>query len=741
MVRLVTLGLSFIMIFSPLKGKADMLDFYMMGVLPSIAKGQNRVITTAYTSDYGVGIENYHQTAVNFSHLLSEYMQINLEIAGIASSNFTQTIDSYEMNVNDLEQISQKLAINLPRMAALLLYIDQLNTLEALMPTQSATVLNSRSDARIAFTTVAFLIGITYGLASGAKSTYNHVQEYNQIGEYAIQNANPAELKKINQLLSLPENATKQEASAKYGSYSFVKKGNLVNNFSKINAEVGDGDLIVKARGSYANLSKALGKDAVVTTVGTEVSVIGGQGVDKVATALGASKNAAAAIDLAVTVTQTQPLDIVVMVTESKDKTAQRITDVSISHQDALALLEKLRKNENIPIENAIEAAGRIAYDTSKKVPGAQINSDNSIDAPVSDLGDIRILDRLSDFVTLKIRDIENFNLLFLAQDAMPKEYLNLFNTQTNQLSLSVPKITASARFGLKPATECITESAHPVPAETSICPQSLQAYEEAALSPVYGDPNAYATGSFNRNINGEEITISCSYQSGFLSDEYHYFYDTTYEVTGNQNTLRRSYEAHYDASTGSFSNESRYIRDRIPNTTSQMYNGLMIGKGTYFNTIRNYLNNQKEGADELFTLEGCLKYSTEYLNDAENGKALEYYDNSAQITWEKHYKNQVEYENNLYGIVRNYTENGYLRLEIDDVKNNLIDGIARVYYENTDQINVEATYSNGVIQSQKCFAEDGSQRYGCQEWICSLNWIHDAANMPPPPEESKCNW
>lgn len=447
MVRLIALGLSVIMIFLPVKSKADMLDLYMMGVLPSIAKGQNRVITTAYTSDYGVGIKNYHQTAVNFSQLLSEYMQINLEIARIASNNFTQTIDSYEMNVNDLEQISQKLAINLPRMAALLLYIDQLNTLETLMPTQSSTVRNSRAETRIAFTTVALLIGITYGLASGAKSAYNHVQEYNQIGEYAIQNANPAELKKINQLLSLPENATKQEASSKYGSYNFVKKGNLVNNFSKINAEVGDGDLINKARGSYANLSKALGKDAVVTTVGTEVSVIGGQGVDKVATALGASKNAAAAIDLALTVTQTQPLDMVVMVTESKDKTTQRITDVSISHKDALALLEKLRKNENVPIENAIEAAGRIAYEASKKVPGAQINPDTSIDAPVSNLGDIRILDHLIDFVTLKIRDIENFNLLFLAQNSMPKEYLNLFNTQTNQLSLSIPKITASARF------------------------------------------------------------------------------------------------------------------------------------------------------------------------------------------------------------------------------------------------------------------------------------------------------
>ncbi len=418
---------------------SDMIDLYMMGVLPAIISSNSEpVITPVVSDDPVVNMASYHSTSVNLIHALKRYRDGNFELSSIASNNFTQSIDSYDMTPAELKLFSEKLIDNLPRMAAVSLYIHYLNGLQVKIPAGMVHTAQPAIQPRIAFTTVALIAGLVFGAQQAAVHTHEAIEDYNKVGAATIAKAKGEELEHINtDVLGLNKNATAQEALAKYKSMGFMKKAELTTHgISDANSKYGDDQTIPKSRTGFANLATKVTKEGVILTVGTEVSLIGGQGVDKLATAAGLSANVAAGIDLAITVAGKQPLDYVVAATESKEKTNQTIPSSTMDLTEAVTTLEQLARYREIKIEDLIEASIKIANETAQLIPEAKILADGSVEVPVSDIMDLRLIEKLEDRDTLKIRDIDEFDVLVLMDDKYPEKHTDLESEGLESLAL-----------------------------------------------------------------------------------------------------------------------------------------------------------------------------------------------------------------------------------------------------------------------------------------------------------------
>ncbi len=626
----------------------DILDYYMMGILPSITANQYEpVIVPKTSSDPSVNMKSYHSTAVNFIRTYKKYDDSNTKLVKIASGNFAQTIDNYDMTSSDMQAFSNEWLSNLPRTAAALLYINYLNELQVKIPASSVQVGVVVVRPRIGFLGAVLLVGIAYGLEQGMEYMYDSIQDYNHIGENTISGATGAELEDINvHVLHIDRDATAQEALEEYNSLDFMTKARLVEHISESNAEAGDGQTEPERREGFSELSKKLGRAAVTTTVGLEVSAAGGQFVDKIAAASGMSVEAAAVVDLGLTVMGEQPLDYLLMATESGSKTNQTVPASSMSHQEAVETLDSARKREDVKIEKVIDATKKIVNETARLVPGAKILPNGSVEVPIPDKMDLRLIDKLPvGDTTVKVRDLEQFDILLQAEGMYPERFADI--NKTNIESLDIDSINLPE------------------------CP--------IIYDPLLDDHPATADSIYLR-LNDKD-------DDGAFEDYINCFYNVNNESYLKQETpyidFKKDGLAIWYYNSGSILSITAYVADKKNGIAKYYYeSGNLRSKKPYVNDVRNGLG--KWYYDEP----GHFKLNIPYLDGEIHGTAKYYYP-SGGLYREQPY--------NIDGIGKWYYESGQIYREYPLAGGKTV-GIYKTYYKSGQIYELKPYNSNGRV-------------------------------------------
>lgn len=585
-------------LFATLVGNAssDILDYYMMGILPSTIHTNREIrVVVPEISNYSLeNMQNYYETVVNLYPIMKKIADSNIELVQIASNNFTQTIDAYDMSSNDLNNFGTKLSDRVSIMAANVLYAHYLNELNYKISSQTVKTNESPSIHPRFVLTAALLAGLLFAGEQAAEHTYFAIDEQGSIGEEYISKAEGKELKAINIELGIPENATRDQALAKFRSFNFVKRANIAtNNIAKANEKEGDGTAIPKVRTGFANTSTKVAKEGLTLTVGVEVTVgTGGQGLDKLAEAAGLSAEEAALFDLAVSTAGKQPLDYVVKATESKSKTTQTIpaSTTTISTTKAISILDALRKSKNdaqVSAEEAVEAIRMIMRETARLIPDTIINPDGSVEVPIPDKMDLKLFDKVEDGDIVKMRDIDKFDFLLMAAGKQPLKYSNL---DASSLKPSDGNVKALDIDLLDPLPQC------PISVNTySIYyPQGVEDKEDGSYTECYYESYSGEMGiNYERHYENNTLVMDLAYYSPNSTDSIGLLYTTTYFKSDVKNYQIAYYQSGNLWGTGSY--------DELGKKTGKEY--------TFYDDA-----------------EGRLAIMTEYTSGKKNGKQIYYY-------------------------------------------------------------------------------------------------------------------
>lgn len=401
--------------------------------------------TEEISSDPATNIEHYNNAAVNFEDSLSTLLSANEELIGIASNNFSQTVDSYEMSTTDIENYNEKALEVIPKMATVVLYGNYLNELSQTIPSDMINTSQPlyAKPRFISFVTVALIAGIVWTAKGAYDGIVEAVNDGHKVAEETIAKATSTELEKINKELGISKASTAAQALKKYQSLSSAKKTSIGKAVVTINSVDGDDTSIIKARKTVANSATKLGSVAVKTTVGLSVTATGGQGIDKITTAVGASENAAAAIDLTVSIAGKQPLDQLTIAVESKETTNQTVSAPKLSESEAKAVLKEAQKGNAKDMQKVGDALTTIMNKVARTLPNAKVNADGSVTAPMAKQAHIQTVAKSNDGDTIKVPEMGESNAIVLAKDKVPEVIKDLDLSVVAGIALQAEDIVA----------------------------------------------------------------------------------------------------------------------------------------------------------------------------------------------------------------------------------------------------------------------------------------------------------
>ncbi|MGE0321057.1 MAG: hypothetical protein AB7K71_11670 [Polyangiaceae bacterium] len=217
-----------------------------------------------------------------------------------------------------------------------------------------------------------FVAGLVYAGYGFLRSLGNAMDTRANATRAQIENATPQELAVINDELGLDPAATNQQALEAFNALSDgqrnVARGRIEDQLDSLEAP--DFTEVDARRRATAEAAVELGEAGVKMTADTLATAAGGQGMGEALQGAGMSEVGAAVVDLAVTVTEWQPLDLlnehvnVTTITQSGETLS--VTDVGdLSLDDARVLLGSAQDDD-------LGAATELVLDTVGRQEGGE---------------------------------------------------------------------------------------------------------------------------------------------------------------------------------------------------------------------------------------------------------------------------------------------------------------------------------------------------------------------------------
>jgi len=435
-------------------------DGMMLDALPGLT-AHGSVQTTPVTagdveipSDEPALIQTYNEVVWDYTVSLQDLMEDNYDLLDIASNGFTETIDSYQMSDTEMDQFSDTMDQMLPDMALTLLYSYDLSKLEANL-SKDSVVQKSLHTAR--YRQPRLLISGSLAIAGAAltiKSLYDYgfesYEKQFKIAEDVIQNTSPGskEHRRINSELGLDEDTPKDETFRNFKQESFFRKNRLSKAVIQANSIEGDDTATEKRRNTIKNTANEGGAVAVKTTVGLATTATGGQGVDKIAKAAGASEPVAGLIDLYVTHKGSQPLDVfaenVTVSVQSKNTKEVSVPESEMPLPDAKKMMKDVAAGDFSDVvdpRQLIDAFNAILNTIAKNVPGAAENPDGSVRVKVPESIHIENRTELKNGEAIKVPGLGESGVTVTAEGKKPESIEDVDLTFIADLVLEAEKI------------------------------------------------------------------------------------------------------------------------------------------------------------------------------------------------------------------------------------------------------------------------------------------------------------
>lgn len=231
-------------------------------------------------------------------------------------------------------------------------------------------------DTRFLLTAGVLVVGLGMMAYSGYKATKGAFNKNADISKKIVDDCASSDLDEINDVLGLDPGTSKEDIKAHIDSLPLAQKNIAARNIQELDMTVSLKDSPTHAteiKQGHAEIAQDVGKEGVKIYASAITTVTGGQGVDKIAKALGASEGAAAAVDVVLTVSEKQPLDYLAksvetgMTSKTKENVKVDKPEETKSTSDAKKVLKDAADGKDVKQEDLENAGDSLAQDVVNK--------------------------------------------------------------------------------------------------------------------------------------------------------------------------------------------------------------------------------------------------------------------------------------------------------------------------------------------------------------------------------------
>lgn len=394
----------------------------------------------AESSDLRRAIEDFNIEMTSYIEKAIEKQESTYDLIETITDDYTYTTTSPESLSDDdvidfMNEMESQYTVYLDLMVHGYQLVDQWDQLNSELFSSSPSSPSTYStmeggDTRAFFTTAALVVGLGMLAYNGYKAAKGAFNKNADMSKKIIDDASGNDLKKINDHLGLPEGNSKEQTKAYIDGLSLAQKNIAAKKVQELDItaelETSHG---AEIKQNQANIANDLGKEGVKWYAGAVTTVTGGQGMDKLAKAAGLSSEGAAVVDMVLTVSEKQPLDLLgshvetAITSKSKETTTVDPPKETKTPSQAISTL-KDAVSKGAPkqeeVEDAADSLGQKMAEDNADTLGTSDGVDGSKRVGIPEKVHLQDAGEVKNEESIEVPDIGESDVLVKSEDTAP---------------------------------------------------------------------------------------------------------------------------------------------------------------------------------------------------------------------------------------------------------------------------------------------------------------------------------